>query len=201
MTILEQLFYSVPRARILTYLFSNSESFFEGETPREFSLQEVTSNTKISPAKAVAEMNSLVAAGIVQRRKIKKRAFYHLNQQFPLYNELANLILHAEPTSFNDIADQFSKIKGIKVLAVGGIFLKKQGSPVDLIFVAKDGVHEKIREEIESFEKNIGREIKFTLLDEKEYIYRMEVRDKFLTEFFEYPYKVVLGSFEGLPQF
>jgi len=75
MTILEQLFYSIPRARILTYLFGNSESYFEGDTSREFSLQEVTGNTKISPAKAVAEMNSLVAVGIVQRRKIKEKSF------------------------------------------------------------------------------------------------------------------------------
>ena len=86
--ILERLFGSRERARLLRFFLQNPEQLYE--------FSEVVRKNMINAAKSRRELNNLVAIKFIIRRTKQGKHSYQLNQNFNFYPELKNLIGSSE---------------------------------------------------------------------------------------------------------
>ncbi len=200
MEILGKLFGSEARVRMLRLFFLNPEASFESK--------DISRKTKTNPATVRKELSILQSAGIVKRysfykeivgrskRKIsvkKKRVEgWCLDKSFHYNEQLKNLLVSTDLIKKNDILKRFHRAGKIKLLIIAGLFIKNEGSRVDIFIVGdrmKRGIIENI---IRSLEAEAGKEIRYAALETAEFNYRMEMYDKFVRDILDYPHETII---------
>lgn len=191
--ILENLFGSRERARLLRFFLQNPE--------KEFDLKEIARRTMLNSAAARKEILNLAKIKFISIRTRKGRNFYILNQNFNFYPELKNLIAKS---NIYPQCKSLARIKGIgniKYAGISGVFINYHKSKADLVLVGEDISRSKLKSLMSNLEAEIGREINFMLMSSEEMKYRLNMLDKFLLEFFEGPHEELINKVSGLKQF
>lgn len=67
-----------------------------------------------------------------------------------------------------------------------------------MIVVANNTTRSRVNAVMSAIEAEVGREIRYVLMDSEEFKYRMEMLDRFLTDFFEGPHEEVINKVAGL---
>jgi hypothetical protein len=191
--ILESLFGSKERARILRFFLQNPE--------KEFQLQEVVQRNLLKSAGAKKELASLTGIKFILKRTKKGKAVYVLNQEFNFYPELKNLVaksnIYPQCRSLGRIKD----VGNIKYAGISGVFINYHKSKADMVLVGEDISRSRLKSLMSNLEAEIGREINFVLMNAEEMKYRLNMLDKFLLEFFEGPHEELINKVPGLRQF
>jgi hypothetical protein len=191
--VLESLFGSKERARLLRFFLQNPELAFEAE--------EVIKKNMVNSARAKVELNSLAEIKFVLKRKKKGKYTYQLNQCFNFYPELKNLIAKSNVYPQCKSLERVGKIGNIKLAVISGVFINYAKSKADMIIVGDAVSHAKLKNLMEILEAEIGREINFVLMTMDEFKYRLNMLDKFVLEFLEGPHEEVINKITGLRQF
>src|SRR3990172_3344412 len=140
MDILEKLFGSPARVKLMRLFLSNPEAFFE--------VGEIARRTRISKAGLRREINLLQSAGLIKRKKVnppshppshkasdghgkatggrRKITNWYLNFDFPYRENLKTLLSSDTLLKKNDIAKEFKSAGKIKLLLVSGLFIGSQ---------------------------------------------------------------------------
>lgn len=174
---LEQLFGSQTRVRLLQIFLSNpEEKYFVRELTRNL-------NSQINAIRRELEnLEELGAIKIVEEKgeqKQQKKKFYQSNLDFILYHELKSIFQKAQFLLEKKFAKAVSKIGKVNFLALTGSFVGKKDVPIDIIAVGTLS-KKKFAKLIKDFQKNLKRELNYTLLDKEEFNYRRSVADRFL---------------------
>lgn len=178
---LEILFSSKARPRLLRFFFLNDKN--------EFSIKELKEKTGIGISTLKKELNLLVKAHFLKKKKKNKGIFFFLNKDFPFFDEFREVFLKFSPLSFEKIKNMF-KSQNLYLLVVAGEFLSEEKSPVDLLIVGKKkNPPKKI---IKKIEQIYGKEIRWSYLTKKEFDYRFQMRDKFLRDIFDFSHKILI---------
>jgi hypothetical protein len=191
--ILENLFGSRERARLLRFFLQNPE--------KEFGLKEVSRRTMLNNLAAKKEILNLAKIKFILTRTRKGKNFYLLNQNFNFYPELKNLIAKS---NIYPQCKSLARIKGIgniKYAGISGVFINYHKSKADLVLVGEDVSRSKLKSLMNNLEAEIGKEINFVLMNSEEMKYRLNMLDKFLLEFFEGPHEELINKVLGLKQF
>lgn len=128
------------------------------------------------------------------------RATYSLNPAFDFFDELKNLILKASPAEKGDMIKKISGLGRVKLAVISGIFLHTNSgtniyeAPADLFIVCDDIRKRKLRSFLASIEADVGKEIKFTLMDKDEFQYRYGMFDRFIRVLFEGPHEKIINK-------
>ena len=107
------------------------------------------------------------------------KKFFQVNPDFIIFEEIKALMLKSQGLHKDDFIDRLRKSGKIKLLILSGIFVNNKDSAVDLLIVGnldKDKLMKQIRE----LEKELRKEINFTIMDVKEFMYRRDMTDVFL---------------------
>lgn len=180
---LEHLFGSRTRARLLTLFFHHpDEKFFVRELTRRI-------DTQINAVRR--ELQNLVASGIVKeeadttddpdaKRPGVKRKYYRLDRGFPLYREIHQLVTKASIFLETGVQQRILKLGDVYYVAFLGAFLGIPKQPVDLFIVGTVSDKE-LRHLVTDFEKELGCELNYTVITPAEYTYRRDIADRFLT--------------------
>ncbi len=200
---LEQLFGSKTRVRLLRLLLNNaSRPFYVRELSRVIGAQINAVRNEIN---TLLKLDLLVAIdGIPEgaeeeesprgtRRAMGQRKYVQLNTNCLLYPELAALFQKSQVLLEKDLAKKLAKAGNIVYLALTGYFVGNEESGTDIFIVGKVN-RPKLMPIIRAFEKEIGREINFTVMAPEEFRYRQEVTDKFLFNLLESRKIVVVDS-------
>jgi len=130
------------------------------------------------------EENRLEKAKLMERPQEKKgsskqeKKYYFLNKNFVLYNEIKALITKSQVLAGKNFIKSLEKISQPKYLALTGVFVN-QDFPIDIFIVGR--VNKKNLEKIiANLEKEIGKEINYSIMDQKEFQYRLEITDVFV---------------------
>jgi hypothetical protein len=101
------------------------------------------------------------------------------NKNFIIFPEIKALLIKAQILSSQKFIDGLKKIANPKFLALTGIFTSDTDAKTDMIIIGplKRAPFLKL---ISNLEKDLGRELNFTIMDEAEFIYRQEVMDIFI---------------------
>lgn len=108
-----------------------------------------------------------------------KKKLYAVVPEFILYPELRALLAKAQILSSQKFVAAIDKNFQPKLLVLSGFFTNSPEAQTDILVVGavKRSVFLKF---VTDLEKSLEREINFTIMDEKEYLFRQEIMDIFL---------------------
>jgi len=196
---LEHLFGSTTRVKLLRLFYTNSErSFFVRELSRLIDAQ----------LNAVRrELMNLESLGIIKQVELgeskeeeigtERSKYYKVNSGFFLYDELGSLLNKTQIIEEKGFVDMIVKRSGrVKMLILTGFFSNESEVGTDILIVGDIKVIP-LAKAIHEFEKFLSRPIRYTVLDEREYAERKEIGDKFLYGIFEGKHITALDLFKA----
>ncbi len=190
---LETIFGSKERARLLRFFLQNPE--------REFEFKEVARRNMLGKDNVKREVAKLLAIKFILKRTHQGNNFYALNQSFSYYPELKNLIAKSNVFPQCQSLARVKNLGTVKYAAISGIFINYPKSKADMIIVGDGISRAKLKNLMNTLEAEVGREINFVLMTNDELKYRLNMLDKFLLEFFEGPHEEIVNKVPGLKQF
>jgi len=113
-----------------------------------------------------------------------EKKFFKANKDFILFEEMKSLIVKAQVLYERDFVDKIKKTGKIRLLILSGFFVNNQNSPVDILIVGHLN-KDKFVKMISDLEIELSREINYTILEPREFRYRMDMTDKFLINIIE----------------
>ncbi|HBA36392.1 TPA: hypothetical protein DCZ15_00795 [Candidatus Falkowbacteria bacterium] len=195
---LSALFGSAARVKILNLLLLHPE--------KRYLLRELAAELQVSPTAIVRELKNLTAIGLIgeerlfngdtketvkQRKKEKK--YFRATESFILFPEIRALFIKAQILSSQKFLIGLQKICQPKFLALTGLFTNYPEAQTDILIVGT------IRRQaflklIKELEKDLGREVNFTILTDQEFRYRRDIMDIFLYNILEGKTVVLLDN-------
>jgi hypothetical protein len=191
--IFEVLFGSKARARLLRFFLLNAE--------KEFLMEEVTEKTLLKKAEVNREVLQLKKVSFFVEKTRKGKKVLMVNPQFPLFAELKNLFARSNVSVQSKAFQKLGLVGEVRLVLVSGIFLNYAKSKADMILVVNHVNRAKLKTAMSYLEAEVGREIRFVLMNAEELHYRLNMMDRFLIEFLESPHQVVINKVPELKRF
>lgn len=162
------------RRTLLNAFFSSKET--------ELYTRQLAATYHISVGTTHRELSKLAASGIIKSRRVGNIKFYSLNRQNPVFHELKNLFFKTASV-VELIKSALASVKGIDLAFIYGSFAKDRAeSDVDLIIVGDSIDQDAILRSINKVEKELYREINYSIYSRKEYAEKKKIGDSFLSE-------------------
>lgn len=188
---LDSLFGSKTRAKMLNLFFNNPEScYYVREITRELKeninsiRREIVNLEKIGIVKDVPTDSLAIDPSVKKNDQKEKRKYYQVDQDFPLYEEMRNLIIKSKVLVDDELLEKLKNLKGVKILVLTGVFVLDSYTRADILVVGnvdKDAV----RRIIGKMEQGREHPLRYTIMTSKEFDYRNSMTDKFLFEIME----------------
>jgi hypothetical protein len=191
--VLENLFGSRERARLLRFFLQNPD--------QNFDFDEIIKKNMIRRSKTKSELNNLYKIKFIFKKSKQGKIFYQLNQNFNFYPELKNLVAKANVYPQCQSLGKIGKLGNMKFAAISGVFINYPKSKADMILVGDGTSKARLKNLMNSLEAEIGKEINFVLMTMDEFKYRLNMLDKFILEFLEGPHEELINKVSGLRQF
>ena len=128
------------------------------------------------------------------------RDYFLLNPDFEFFNELRALVLKPEPEERRALIRKISTLGRVKLAIISGIFLNTENSAIDsepvadLFIVGDDMNRRKITTFLQGLEAEVGKEIKFGLMEREEFEYRYGMFDRFVRVLLEGPHEKIINK-------
>ncbi|HBW74184.1 MAG: hypothetical protein UX10_C0004G0020 [Candidatus Magasanikbacteria bacterium GW2011_GWA2_45_39] len=204
---LEHLFGSKTRLKLLRIFFDHpNDHFFVRELARKLNTQINAVRRELdhlSAAHIIAESKLPVAVPENSTRRargrtrgttpVERRRFYHLSDSGLLNPELQSLLLKAQLFGEERLVNDLKKAGTVDYLVMTGVFVSAPEAVTDILLVGS-APRKAIDKIITHFEKEYGREVRYTLMATKEFLYRRDIADKFLNDLMEHKYVVVCDT-------
>jgi len=200
---LEELFGSKTRIKVLKFLFGHpEEAFYVRELTRKIDSQinavrrELMKLEKLNIVMVVDEpMEKRVEKVLWGKNKYKgkkkpkktakkDKKYYQINRNFIMYPELKALFLKSQLLVEKDLISRLAKIGRIYYLTLTGVFLGEGNSPTDLFMVGSVN-KTKLSRLIKKVEKELETPINYTIMSRQEFKYRKDITDRFLYSILE----------------
>jgi len=204
---LEQLFGSKTRVRFFRLLLDNPE--------RSFYVRELTRRIEAQLNSVRRELKNLVDIGIIlevegkilenedddendeseEDTKVKgktntKKKYYRAYAVFSFFEELRSIMKKSSVLMNKSFVIEVEKKGKIDFLFLTGRFIDNKTVPSDLLIVGEIKIDD-LQQAISNFEVEIGHEVNYTYMPKEEFIYRQEIKDRFLSSLLQTE-KVVL---------
>ena len=163
------------RRKLLGYYFTNpSASHY---------LRELAELLRLDPANLSRELARLERQGLFvsERRGVQK--YFCLNRHYALYEELRRIVLKTVG-AVGQLRNSLKQIPGVQEAYLYGSFARNQqdaASDIDVLLIGEPE-SEVVEEAVRKLERQLHREINYTLLDQKEFKARRASKDAFLED-------------------
>lgn len=177
---LEQLFGSQTRVKLLQLFLNNpSDQFYVRELTRILDCQINAIRRELQNLEEMGIVRSVEHADANDVVEPTKKKYYQADSKHILFPELRGMIEKAQFLMEKKFAESLKKTGTIYYLALTGPMVGEKSVSVDLLIV---GTIDKpaFARAVSKFQKQIRREINYTLLDKDEFLYRRNVADRFL---------------------
>src|SRR5208282_2129938 len=159
--------------KLLAYYFTNP-------TTRHH-LRDLAERLSVDPSNLSKELSRLEREGMFRSEVSGRQKYFQLNREYPLFNEVRSIIaktIGAVPL----LAESLKKIDGIEEAYLYGSFARNQqdaASDVDVLVIGRPKGND-LAETVQKLERQLGREINYTVLTRKELESRRDRKDVFL---------------------
>lgn len=183
---LEHLFGSTTRLKLLRLFFNNPQrAYFVRELSRTIDTQLNAVRRELANLEEFGVVKQ-VAFGEAKEEEVgtERSKYYKLNNEFFLNEELGMLLSKTQLVEERSFIDLIKKRCGtIKTMILTGFFTQADVS-TDILLVGEIKPVP-LAKVIRDFEKFLNRPVRYTVMDEKEFLERREIGDKFLYSVFE----------------
>jgi predicted nucleotidyltransferase len=180
---------SKARQRLLTYYFSNPSA--------RLHLRDLAGRLEIDPANLSKELRRLETEGLFRSEIIGRQKYFQLNREYPLFSELRSIVSKTIGAP-SLIAQSLKKMDGIEEAYLYGSFASNQqdaSSDVDVLVIGNPS-GEALAEAMRKIERQLGREVSYTVLTRKELNARRARKDAFLESVWHNKRVPLLGPHE-----
>jgi hypothetical protein len=196
---IEQLFGSKTRVKLLQLFFSNPN--------RSFYVREITRKIDEQINSVRRELANLLSIGIISSDTTNNRLYYEVNQKYEYYRPLAAIfgkgsVRGLGKTTTTIKSDDVSDIRGVgnvQLAILTGQFTRDETPGVDLVIVG-DVNQTKVQKYIADMEEKEGKEIRYVVMELREYEYRKQVKDRFLLTIMAAKKQVLIDKHNELEQ-
>ncbi|MCF7865697.1 MAG: hypothetical protein K9M11_04310 [Candidatus Pacebacteria bacterium] len=159
-----------------------------------FETADVAERSKIDISKTRAELNFLAKAELIKRSTRGNKVVWYLNDKFTYLHEFQRLLLDTSLKNSKPILKKLSKIGKLKFVVFSGIFKELTEGRIDILVVAEGAKKSTADAVMASIEADIGKEIRFAVLDSEDFKYRLGVGDRLIRDVLDYPHEIVLDK-------
>lgn len=184
MDTLEKIFGGAHRVKLMRLFLFNPVLYFE--------TVDVADRSKIDLSKTRAELNFLAKAELIKKSTRGNKVVWYLNDKFPYLQEFQRLLLDTSLKNSKPILKKLSKIGKLKFIVFSGIFKELTEGRIDILVVAEGAKKSTADTVMASIEADIGKEIRFAVLDTEDFKYRLGVGDRLIRDVLDYPHEIVL---------
>lgn len=166
-------FRSKTRQRLMAFYFANP-------TARHH-LRDLAERLEIDPSNLSKELRSLEAEGLFRSEVSGRQKYFQLNRAYALFDEVRRIVtktIGAAPL----IGQSFKKIEGVGEAYLYGSFARDEqdvASDIDVLVIGSPR-EDILAEAVRKLERQLGREINYTILTPKEFAGRRARKDPFL---------------------
>ncbi len=203
---IEQLFGSKTRAKLLQLFYSNPN--------RSFYVREITRKIDEQINSVRRELSNLLSIGIIKSNADNNRLYYEVNQSYKYYEPLGmifgGLVVKkpsatkkskgvdpiekpVAPVAESEMAKAVRATGKVDIAIFTGQLTRDNRAGVDVLIVG-DVNPTKVIHFIEELEKKEGMELSYTTMKPSDYEYRLEVRDRFLDGILEAKKQVIIND-------
>lgn len=189
-----QITKSKTRTAILELFFNDPE--------QEYYLRQIEKLIGYSVGNIRREMISLEESGLFAHRMLGKIKLYRLNKDYPIYNELKNII-RKTISIVGKLRDIMYKHKKIIFAFIYGSFAKEKeisSSDIDIIIIGSIA-SKAISSELFEYESHIIREINSTTYTEREFLDKLRKRNHFISTIIKEPKIFLKGTEDEFRRF
>ena len=184
---LEQLFGSKTRVKLLRLLYRKPEKvWFVRELTRAL-------DTQINAVRR--EIDLLLDSGLIkevdkkdksdEKSKVKKK-YYALDSSCLLYDDLRSLLMKAQVSDQDQFIQTLVQKAGkVQLFLLTGRFTGDTSVQSDMLLVGRNMKQRTIDKVISAYEKSIGFDIRYTVMQPEEYLDRKDMMDKFIYSLLE----------------
>lgn len=191
--IIEQLFGSQTRWRLL--------SLFLKQPAEAFYVRELVRLTDSHMHALRRELAKLVDLGIIsevdgsqdmfESEAVKaKRKYYKLNATCPIIDELNALFSKDGILSKQAFIDKLETLGKVEYLLLSGTFTGADEADIDVLMVGQVP-KDKLEKACAEYEKKFDKQLRYALMNEKEYAYRKDVVDRFLYQIYDHKHVII----------
>ncbi len=209
---LNKLFGSTARVKILKFFLSRvNEQFYIRQIARELGLQLNSVRRELDNLEVFGLLQSTTNKALKKSEdKVKKtskkvkikdvvnrtdKKYYRVNKSFVLFEEIKDLFVKAHVLYEKDFAEKILVAGKPKLMILSGFFVNIDNAKTDILIVGRLNKG-RLLKMIKELESELGRELNYTIMDMKEYIYRRDITDVFLYEILENKKIVVIDELE-----
>jgi hypothetical protein len=165
---LKAIFTSETRVKLISLFLLNTE--------KKYTVRQLARETESQAAPVRKELSNLNNFGLI---KEEAKDTWMVNKDFIIFPELRTLIAKAQLLSSQKFLDGLKKVSDPKFLALSGVFTGDEMVKTDILVVGKIK-RRPFLSLLKEMEKDLGKEINYTIIDETEFFYRRDVMDIFL---------------------
>lgn len=191
---IEHLFGSKTRVKLLQLFARGPE--------RTFFIRELTRILGVHLNAVRRELSHLKALGLIEidegeGKREKRKKFVRLNPASIIWDELRSLMAKSELLGREKLTRDIANLSGVDYLLLTGIFTGDAEAQTDMLCVGKIGKDDMMAL-MRRFEREFGREIRYTSMTRQEFMYRRNVADKFLSDLLSRKHLVVVDELQGM---
>jgi hypothetical protein len=185
--LLEQLFESQPKVKVLKFFFRNFQDVF--------TLKQIFRRLRTNVSLVRREINKLERLGLIRQKRVwltferkrggtrkEQKLVYCINTDFDFFNELKNLILKSTISSKEELINNVKKTGNIKILALAGIFTGDESAKADILIVGDKINSRKLNTFFKDLEAEVGKELNCSVMSTREFNYRYDMYDRFVRD-------------------
>jgi predicted nucleotidyltransferase len=164
---------SKARQRLLAYYFANPRA--------RLHLRDLAEQLDIDPANLSKELRRLETEGLFRSELSGRQKYFQLNREYPLFAEVRSIVSKTIGAA-SLIAQSLKKIEGIEEAYLYGSYASNQqdaASDVDVLVIGTPR-SDALAEAMRKIERQLGREVSYTVLTRKELDSRRARKDAFL---------------------
>lgn len=175
--------------------YDSSQAAERTKVSRGVTRKEISNLEKISFLKPRVYTKEIRRQKNRRMEVFRKRANgWTLDQKFPYIEAMESFFSNINPFRHKDIIEKVSRAGKIQLLIIAGIFTKDPDSRVDLLVVGDNLKQGQLDNIIKTIESEIGKEIRYAVLETAEFNYRHSVFDKLIRDILDFPHEKIINK-------
>lgn len=157
----------------------------------------IKNKKKKKPVKKKARIRKIKKLQSRQVGSSRQGPVYVLNPDFGSFYELRDLVLKSLPAEKDNMVEKINRLGKIKLAIISGTFINKDNPDpliADLLIVGDYIDSRKLRSFLKFLEAEVGKEIKYSVMDKEEFQYRLTMFDRFIRALLEGPHEKLINK-------